>query len=165
MSFGCCHAFKECSDAGHCIMHDLIKSEGGCLYKENLDKGLNFYTEYNENNQRRANEHNQRQNTKETKEKGSQINRKYRGAYIEIPNRLFTIGKRSSYKGWTYRLDQEESEKVANVLKQYKINCSSCPNESKFHNEGGSDEDRANCRVILVINGEEFNIANYNNYA
>lgn len=57
---GCCSSFKECSDRASCIheegsyLHEELKS---CYYKENLMKGLNFYTEYNENNQKRKQEY------------------------------------------------------------------------------------------------------------
>lgn len=164
MSFGCCNKFKECSDAGCCISIEFENEEGGCLYKENLDKGLNFYTEYNENNQLRADEYNQRQNNKETKDKFNQIAIEYKGTFIEIPNRFFYIGRRGSYRGWTFSLDKDESKQLVDTLEQHGINSSSNPDESKYHDEVVSDEERANCRVVLKLEDAEYNISNYNNY-
>ena len=62
MALGCCSSFKKCSDLGQCIHEADLKYDGPvefhrCGYKENLDKGLNFYTEYNENNKRRKEEY------------------------------------------------------------------------------------------------------------
>lgn len=60
MAIGCCSSFKECSDAGRCVnidspLYDEVYKD--CCYSKNLEKGLNFYTEYNENNKARAEEY------------------------------------------------------------------------------------------------------------
>ncbi|WP_298029336.1 hypothetical protein [uncultured Dysosmobacter sp.] len=41
-SFGCCHRFRQCSDAGRCLIPDLDYSSA-CSYRKNLEKGLIFY--------------------------------------------------------------------------------------------------------------------------
>jgi hypothetical protein len=40
--FGCCHRFIECSDKRRCIHNDKLFARG-CMYRENLNKGLIFY--------------------------------------------------------------------------------------------------------------------------
>lgn len=41
-TFGCCHLFKECSDARKCIHRDPDHSKG-CEYRKNLESGRVFY--------------------------------------------------------------------------------------------------------------------------
>ena len=40
--FGCCHAFKECSNKGECLFQD-DRFYNGCEYRKNLEAGRNFY--------------------------------------------------------------------------------------------------------------------------
>jgi len=40
--FGCCHLYKECSDAQHCV-HDNPLFVLACQYKRNLESGKIFY--------------------------------------------------------------------------------------------------------------------------
>lgn len=56
MAIGCCSHFKQCSDLGDCVNKGILEFKD-CMYKENLMKGLNFYTEYNENNRKRKEEY------------------------------------------------------------------------------------------------------------
>ena len=42
--FGCCHAFKECSEKGECLFPD-DRFYNGCEYRKNLEAGRNFYRE------------------------------------------------------------------------------------------------------------------------
>lgn len=69
---GCCHNFKKCSDLGECLYkknHPLYNDFKDCYYHENLKKGLNFYTEYNENNRRKKEEYEERLLNEETSKK------------------------------------------------------------------------------------------------
>lgn len=40
--FGCCHRYKECSDAKKCLHPDQFYSKA-CWYRENLENGKIFY--------------------------------------------------------------------------------------------------------------------------
>ncbi len=71
MAIGCCSSFKKCSDAGVCIKLDdpsYVEIYKDCYYATNLEKGLNFYTEYNENNKARAEEYKRKQENNTTTE-------------------------------------------------------------------------------------------------
>lgn len=46
--FGCCHLYRECSDAKKCLEKDVFYSLG-CYYRKNLEKGIIFYGK-NKNN-------------------------------------------------------------------------------------------------------------------
>ena len=53
-TFGCCNSFIKCSDNKQCI-HPNKKFARGCMYRQNLKKGLIFYGKnrnYPEKNQR-----------------------------------------------------------------------------------------------------------------
>lgn len=161
MAFGCCNSFEECSDLGSCI-HEGEPMYEGCMYKENLDKGLNFYTKYNENNQKRASEYLKNKQALEQKAKieVKQTDKKTnKGTYIEIPNRIFRIGRRGSYRGWTYDLDDEESSVVINKLKSYDIHCTKEIDLSKCKSESSNDTPCS--RVILDLDGDKYNISNH----
>lgn len=41
-SFACCHLYRKCSDAKHCVISDEARSSM-CAYRENLEKGIIFY--------------------------------------------------------------------------------------------------------------------------
>lgn len=175
---GCCSSFKKCSDAGRCIYENnpdfkLDLDWKHCLYKENLDKGLNFYTEHNENNRKRAEEYrlklekekieNIKPDDKKKDEVKAAVSRhKHVKTYIEIPNRLFLIGKRSSYNGYTYDLDEDEIKTVMDALNENYINCINNPDESKFKDEELTGKGYCNCRVVLELSGQDYNISNYN---
>lgn len=50
----------KCSDLGECLYKEgdpLYEDFKNCYYHENLKKGLNFYTEYNDNNKKRKEEY------------------------------------------------------------------------------------------------------------
>ncbi|MDE7122387.1 MAG: hypothetical protein K2O42_09535 [Oscillospiraceae bacterium] len=40
--FGCCHRYKECSDARKCLHPDLFYAKA-CWYRKNLENGRIFY--------------------------------------------------------------------------------------------------------------------------
>ena len=42
VKFGCCHRYKECSDAKKCLHPDQFYAKA-CYYKENLENGKIFY--------------------------------------------------------------------------------------------------------------------------
>ena len=42
VKFGCCHRYKECSDAKKCLHPDKFYARA-CYYKENLENGKIFY--------------------------------------------------------------------------------------------------------------------------
>lgn len=152
MSFGCCGRFKECSDRGRCVYEGNREYEG-CAYKEKIDMGFNFYTNYNENNKKRSEEY---LSTKEFKHCG----KVYVKTYIEIPNRLFLIGKRSPYGFWSRDLEKEESKSLIEILKSYLIICTNTFDKSKFRNETISEKEICDSRVILHVNDDEYNLYN-----
>lgn len=162
---GCCHRFKDCSDAGRCVheidtsLHGILDYEK-CLYKVNIDMGLNFYTEYNENNKARAEEY-KAKNEKKVDDATSvpiQSNK----TYIEIFNRLFSIGNRSSYNGYTYNLSAEDKELVSSIINKHGISCTNIKDSDKFIDEVPGDDEYCNCKVIITLGGQKYNISNYN---
>lgn len=61
----CCSLYKECSDKAECLrldneLYDELYKH--CSYARKLKKGINFFTEYNVNNQARAEEYKRKQN-------------------------------------------------------------------------------------------------------
>lgn len=174
MALGCCNSFKECSDAGRCIhetdtrLHGILNYKE-CLYKENLDKGLNFYTEYNENNQARAEEYKAKievvklESVKDDKKRelNSTKNKRSKKNYIEIPNRLFYIGKRGKYNGYTYSLSQDEQEELISETNKYGVNLTDIENPDKFIDETLENNERCNCKIVIVLKDEKYNISNY----
>lgn len=174
MLLGCCHSFIKCSEAGRCVhetdtrLHGILNYKE-CLYKENLDKGHNFYTEYNENNRARAEEYKAKteEAIKEV-EKGIQENietvvrsKKSSKTYIEIPKRLFSVGKRSSYNGYTYNLNEEERKYFIKEMENYEIECTYLDETEKFFDEITEENTRCNCKVVFTLNDQQYNISNY----
>lgn len=165
---GCCSSFKKCSDAGKCVhetdtrLHGILDYEE-CLYKENIDKGLNFYTEYNENNRARAEEYKAktRDNTKEALSISIQ-NRHGNKTYIEVPNRLFSIGKRSNYNGYTYSLSEDEGKQLTAEIKKYGVFCTDIEDQDKFMDEIIENGELCNCKIVITLDKQKYNIANYN---
>lgn len=43
-TFACCNDYKLCSNVDHCI-HPEDRFYNGCIYRKNLESGLNFYKE------------------------------------------------------------------------------------------------------------------------
>lgn len=166
---GCCSSFKKCSDAGRCIhetdtrLHGVLDYEN-CLYKENIDKGLNFYTEYNDNNRARAEKYKAQieQDVKETTSISMQ-NKQKNKTYIEIFNRIYSIGKRSDYKGYTYDLSKEEREQAIAEFLKYDILCTDTEDTDKFIDENIENNELCNCKIVVILNKQKYNIANYNN--
>lgn len=168
---GCCSSFIKCSNAGKCIYEGDPNFHGyfdfnECLYKENIDKGRNFYTEYNENNRRRAEEYKIKiENSKEIKEKANEenkvTNKPSSRTYIEIPNRLFSIGKRNNYNGYTYGLTDEEREELISVIKEYGVCCTNIESQGQFIEEVYGNNQRCNCKVVISLNDQKYNITNY----
>lgn len=148
MSFGCCNDFEKCSDLARCI-HEGDSLYKDCMYRENLDKGLNFYTEYNEHNEARAEEYAR-----------SKLKQKYEGLFVEIPNRIFYIGKREKYRGWTYRLELEGTKEIIEKLNIYSVFATITPDKEKFKDEPVNNEQSGN--VIVKLDEVEYNIKNYN---
>ncbi len=176
MAMGCCHNFKKCSDAGYCLYEighpvpgDIEFEE--CLYKENLDKGLNFYTEYNENNKLIKEKYEAKQLDKdsikvipisaEIKENSTETVRKSTRTYLEIPNRLFLISKRG-YGGWGKSLDDEDKENLTEILKEKGLTCHTEDIESMLKDEEIKGNERCDSRVILKIGDSDYTIQNYN---
>lgn len=166
---GCCSSFKKCSDTGRCIhetdtrLHGVLDYEK-CLYKENIDKGLNFYTEYNDNNRARAEEYKCKieQDVKETTSIPMQ-NKQKNKTYIGIFNRIYSIGKRSDYKGYTYDLSKEEREQVITEFLKYDISCTDTEDLDKCIDENIENNELCNCKIVVTLNKQKYNIANYNN--
>lgn len=181
---GCCSSFKACSNAGKCVEVDSLLYEeffSECYYEENLSKGLNFYTEYNENNQARADEYKLSQMddkvetepinellggitlTSETIDNKFEIkNDKYKNAYIVIDDRQFFIGTRGGYKNYTFSLGSNGIIKLIEDLKNYSVEIDTDYVETKFIDEQGCDTDRAEWRVHIIIADISYHIVNSN---
>lgn len=169
MALGCCNDFKKCSDAGTCLFEIGHENIAGiefkeCLYKENLDEGLNFYTEYNENNRLRKDEYEE----KIQEEKSNKIldlpiktKKKCTKTYIEIPNRLFLVTKRG-YGWWSRDLDNEERSEFVETLKSKGLICHMEHIENLFKDEELAENDRCNSKVRLKIDDKNYVIHNYN---
>ncbi|AKL94993.1 hypothetical protein CACET_c15440 [Clostridium aceticum] len=166
---GCCNDFKKCSDEAKCIKkdQDYILGEK-CLYEENLKKGLNFYTTYNENNAARKREY-ELQIKDTVKELKTEIKstKEARAAdhnYICIDGRYFVIGKRSGYQGYTLFLEKDVREELGKLFRKLSVEFTDTPNEKLFIDEKWADDNPACYRAILCIGSEEnrYNISNYN---
>lgn len=164
MSFGCCNSFMLCSDEAACV-HEGNPTYEGCMYKENLEKGLNFYTIYNIKNELRKKEY--------LRSKAEPSNREVKTAikvdckqvklhtYVYILNRCFAIGKRASYNNHTLYLTEEERKEISEKLKDC-CECSADYDKAKCVDENWSDTNPAWYRPIFIIDGIKYNIMNYN---
>lgn len=133
--------------------------------KENLDKGLNFYTPYNENNLRKKQAYTQSLEKSSSNIISSTLSKKSSDSnhsYMLINGRLFSIGRRSNNKGITLYLNKEEKSKMANNFPGIFI--VNKPGEF-LADESWSEDTPAWYRVILCLGenySERYNISNYN---
>lgn len=195
MKIGCCSSFKKCSDAGRCVEIDNPDYEEEfkeCYYNENLEKGLNFYTEYNENNRAIAEEYKRKIEDKATLlinqdndpkndmlqiedssegttdiiiEETSNKQDKYKNAYLVINDRQFYIGTRGGYKNYTFGLGTIGIDKLKDSLVDIPIEFDTEALDDKFYDEDGTTIDRAEWRVCVNIGDIEYHIMNSNLYA
>jgi hypothetical protein len=180
LTIGCCSDYKKCSDAGCCIktdssLYDELYKD--CLYAVNLNKGLNFYTPYNENNKARAEEYKRKQdntglsigakvkdNTTESSISNSdeRHTERYKNAYIVIGGRQFYIGRRSGNGGLTYSLGNEGVKKLISDIGELPIEVDTEFIESKFVDENGSQQDRVEWKPYITIGDTKYNLMNSN---
>ncbi|MCT4564989.1 MAG: hypothetical protein N4A68_11855 [Maledivibacter sp.] len=133
MYISCCSRYKKCSDEGFCVNSDSDLSDN-CGYRRKLEQGFNFYSD------RRSG--------------GS--------TYIKINDRLFLIGKRGSYGGYTYYLESDERKTLEGLFYALNIELVDKAVYSQCEVENVSDHDRACCKVILTLYGVKYNIMNFN---
>lgn len=130
--FSVCSRYMECSKQEFCI-HPDEEMKKECMYNSKLKKGINFYNKS-----------------------------KYKGVFLVINNRMFHIGRRSSYGSYTYDLRENEKEDVIPKLKEKGITIENRTRYNLCKNDFISDSDRACCIVILTIGDKKYNIKNFN---
>lgn len=129
----CCSKVQKCSIEGFCINpYKELREE--CLYRIKLKKGINFYNKYIYKD----------------------------SVFIKIGNRLFSIGRRSSYGSYTYNLKDEEKKFLIGQLNKKNIKIAEKINFKLCEVDRTSDDNRACCLVILTTGDKKYNIKNFN---
>lgn len=131
----CCSKIKECSYEGFCI-NPYEELRKECSYRLKLNKGINFYNNIYKDN-----------------------------VFIEIDNRLFYIGRRSSYGSYTYNFLKKEKETLIEQFKKRDIKVFEKINFKLCEIDLTSDKNRACCLVILTVKDKKYNIKNFNTRA
>lgn len=105
-----------------------------CSYSTRLKNGYNFYNE------------------------------SIRNSYVlQIGNRQFYIGRRSTYGNYSYKLDDEDVEKIRTAIEEIgKLELHKGLDYKLCHNDITSDRNRACCQVIWTIGDKRYNIKNFN---
>jgi hypothetical protein len=125
----------ECSKEGFCTNKNEDLKKE-CSYRKKLEQGINFY--YKD---------------------------RYSKSFIEIQGRLFSIGERSSYGGYTRSLSKSALDELNSKINIRGVALVSQVNFKKIQVEKVSEENRAHCKVILTIDGIKYNIQNFNSRA
>lgn len=149
--FSCCSSYKVCSDQLRCIHTDNPEYKG-CYYRTNLLNNRVFYGK-NSNVSKSQNTFPEAKKIKAD-----------RNLYIACYRQLFAVYSRHK-NHLSYDLKAEQVEKLVTLFDRLEI-----PYRTKIDPlediEGKIIEDDSPCnsRAVIAIDGEEFNILNFNSY-